>query len=192
MRSSDKNETRQKSAGGDKAQISCAKWWCHVTTTDCTSAEWRPREVTGPSSRPPLLINPLDSPSCRLCSNTSRKNKTLIFFDFLCEPFYFPFKVFTGVGSLQKPIAQLCGVYVCSAPLHPAQFSVPAAHSTFWCVCAFFVGRVQSPVLSCCSCLISLGLAWLGTCTCTFENRQHSCHLMAFKKNNNLALTIYL
>lgn len=80
-------------------------------------------------------------------------------FDFLYEPFYFPFRVFTVVGSLQKPIVHLCVVCVCSATLRPARFSVPTAHSAVWCVCAFLLVMFKSAVLSGCSCLALLGLA---------------------------------
>lgn len=119
-------------------------------------------QVTRPSSRPPLLINPLHSwSSCLRSQFLFQRHLAKIKpsrFDFLCEPFYFPFRVFTVVGSLQKPmVLHLCVVCVCSATPRPAWFSVPAAHSAIWCVCAFLVVMFNLP--SCPAAGVWLGLA---------------------------------
>lgn len=119
-------------------------------------------QVTRPSSRPPLLINPLHSwSSCLRSQFLFQRHLAKIKpsrFDFLCEPFYFPFRVFTVVGSLQKPIVHLCVVCVCSATPRPARFSVPVAHSAIWCVCAFLVVMFNLP--SCPAAGVWLCLAW--------------------------------
>lgn len=125
------------------AQISSAKW-CHGTTTECTWAESRPHaNVSRPSARPRPLIKRLLRGSCRLCFHFVSVAVLVIpakikprCFDFLCELFYFPFKVFALAGRSQRRTVRLC-VCVCSASLHPAHFSVPASHCGFWWVCAF-------------------------------------------------------
>lgn len=80
-------------------------------------------------------------------------------FNFPCEPLYFSFySIYRSWGFAEADCGSVCCFCVCCASLRPAQFSVPAAHSAFWCVCAFLSVVFSLP--SCPAVCIWLCFAW--------------------------------
>lgn len=80
-------------------------------------------------------------------------------FNFPCEPLYFSFySIYRSWGFAEADCGSVRCFCVCCASLRPAQFSVPAAHSVFWCVCAFLSVVFSLP--SCPAVCIWLCFAW--------------------------------